>query len=765
MNRRSATHQLSKEQAAKELEELAQEIVNHNQAYEDGKPKIEDWQYDELRRRVALLEKRFPQLQHHKDALAAIGAPPSKSFQSIVHPSPMLSLDNAHTEDDMRQFEQSIGRFLKTDESFAYFCEAKIDGLSVNLFYKNGVYHKGATRGDGTRGEDVSANIATITTIPPRIDDAAVPAQMEIRGEVYMTYEIFDQLKKDHDFANARNAAVGSLRQQDSCVTRERKLSFFAHGATGLHSKSQEQMMNQLARWGFPIHPHNKLCHDHEAVVAHYQQLMAIRQSSLNHDIDGMVVKVNDGGYQERLGVGTRAPRWAIAWKFPARRATTQLHKVIWQVGRHGTLTPVAHLEGVMVGGVTVQRASLHNMDEIGRLELHHGDTVIVERAGDVIPKVIGVETEKRAHNTKPVVPPKKCPSCRRRVAKRDDDQVLFYCRRSWRCKDQVLARLQHCVHRDCFDIASLGSKRIQQFYDDKTIRWRAWHDVFRLKKHEKYLLKKEGWGEQSVSQLLTEIETARAVSLPRFLYALGIADVGERSSQLLARLIEKKKINKSKLLAMITKVLLVMIKLLVRLIEKKEPHKSKLLALMRKALLVMMRKVLLVMIKLLVHLIEKRESHKSKLLALMRKADFVQEIEATHGLGGVMANAWRAFFRDRKQYAMVKKLLKEVTIRYEEASHDGSRVLEGLRLVFTGTLSMSRQEAKALAERHGAFVMSDVSANVNYVIAGDKAGGKRKKAEELNIIVLDEQGFHQLLTGERISQQGSLFASLSDEA
>ena len=212
--------------------------MNHNQAYYNGEPKIEDWQYDELRRRVALLEKRFPQLHHHKDALAAIGAPPSKSFQSVVHPSPMLSLDNAHTEEDMRQFEQSIRRFLKTDESFAYFCEAKIDGLSVNLFYKDGVYQWGATRGDGTRGEDVSANIATITTIPQSIGDA-VPSHMEIRGEVYMSYEIFNQLKKDHDFANVRNAAVGSLRQQDSCVTRERKLSFFAHGATGLHSKSQ----------------------------------------------------------------------------------------------------------------------------------------------------------------------------------------------------------------------------------------------------------------------------------------------------------------------------------------------------------------------------------------------------------------------------------------------------------------------------------------------------------------------------------------------
>ena len=698
MNERSATHQLSKEQAAKELEELAREIVRHNQAYYDGKPKIEDWQYDELRRRVALLEKRFPQLHHHKDALAAIGAPPSKSFQSVVHPSPMLSLDNAHTQEDMNQFEQSIRRFLKTDESFAYFCEAKIDGLSVNLFYKDGVYQWGATRGDGTRGEDVSANIATITTIPQSIGDA-VPSHMEIRGEVYMSYEIFDQLKKDHDFANARNAAVGSLRQQDSCVTRERKLSFFAHGATGLHGKSQKEMMNQLARWGFPIHPHNKLCHDHEAVVAHYEHLMAIRQSSLNHDIDGMVVKVNDGGYQARLGVGTRAPRWAIAWKFPASRATTQLLDVMWQVGRHGTLTPVAQLEGVMVGGVTVQRASLHNMDEIERLNLHDGDTVIVERAGDVIPKVIGVETEKRAHNSKPVVPPKECPSCGHPVAKRDDDQVQLYCQQSWHCKAQVLARLQHCVHRHCFDIASLGSKRIQKFYEDDIIRWRALHDVFCLKKHEKYLLKKEGWGEQSVSQLLAEIETARDVSLPRFLYALGIADVGERSSQLLARLIEKK------------------------------------------------------------------ENNKSEFLAVMRKADFVQEIEATHGLGTVMANAWRAFFDDGEQYEMVKKLLAEITIRHEEASHDGSRVLEGLRLVFTGTLSMSRQEAKALAERHGAFVMSDVSANVSYVIAGDKAGGKRKKAEELNVPVLDEQGFHQLLTGERISQQGSLFASPSDEA
>ena len=330
---------------------------------------------------------------------------------------------------------------------------------------------------------------------------------------------------------------------------------------------------------------------------------------------------------------------------------------------------------------------------------MHDGDTVIVERAGDVIPKVIGVETEKRAHNAKPVVPPKECPSCGHPVAKRDDDQVQLYCQQSWHCKAQVLARLQHCVHRHCFDIASLGSKRIQKFYEDDIIRWRAWHDVFCLKKHEKYLLKKDGWGEQSVSQLLAEIETARDVSLPRFLYALGIADVGERSSQLLARLI-----------------------------EKKEPKKS-------------------------------------KLLAIITKADFAQEIEATHGLGAVMANAWRSFFDNQDQYDMVKELLKAVTIRHEEASHDGSRVLEGLRLVFTGTLSMSRQEAKALAERHGAFVMSDVSASVNYVIAGDKAGGKRKKAEALNIPVLDEQGFHQLLTGERISQQGSLFAQLSDEA
>lgn len=668
---------LSFEQAKKEVTQLNQFFTQLDKNYYEGTPLIEDWLYDDMRRRHKLIEQRFSQLIFADSPNKRVGASVSGQFKNISHPTRLLSLDNASNFAEMEKFLQSVGRFLSHEGDISCWCEPKIDGLSVNLIYKDGIYAHGVTRGDGHMGEDVSANIATISSLPMRIKNA--PSLLEVRGEIYMDKKQFATMQKE-GFINARNAAAGSLRQQDSRITLMRTLSFFAHGVAGIKGASQEELMGALQKWGFPVSDKVRLCVNLKEIKSYYDDILKGREA-LSYEIDGVVVKVNELLLQERLGMGTRTPRWAIAWKFPAQRVHSRLVRVVTQVGRHGVITPIAELEEVFVGGAHVRRASLHNEDEIQRLDLHEGDRVIVERAGDVIPKVVGVHARKK--NAHPIRLAQQCPSCGRKTM-RKKGEALAYCLAGWKCRDQALARLAHFVSRDCFDIESLGAKRLAYLYEDKDIALRLPSALFRLEQYKATLEGREGWGKQSVTLLLSQIDKARHVPLARFLYALGIREVGQRVCVLLAERIAQRTGG--------------------------------------------------------------IETFASQLKKQDTFEDITQMMIETQGFGKVMASHWRAFFEEQVNQKLIKQLIQEVTLTHEVSFHD--HPLSNKRLVFTGSLSISRREAKAQAQGVGALVMSDVSANVDMVIVGEAAGAKRKKAQELGIIILDEQAWRKALAG-----------------
>ncbi|MEX2449690.1 MAG: NAD-dependent DNA ligase LigA [Rhodospirillales bacterium] len=698
--RERSVEELTPLEAAAELEVLAHAIAEHDKAYyQEDTPVITDAEYDALRRRNDAIEERFPELVRDDSPSKRIGAAPAEKFEKVAHARPMLSLGNAFDADDVRDFIDRVRRFLGLDsgEAVEIMAEPKIDGLSVALRYEKGKFVMGATRGDGTTGENITVNLRTLKEIPAAIKDHA-PDVLEVRGEVYMSKKEFAALNErqaergEKVFANPRNAAAGSLRQLDSSVTACRPLRFFAYAwgeVTGTDREgyggaadweTQEAFYKNLKTWGFPVNPYAKVCKTIEDALALHADLEA-KRARLDYDIDGVVYKVNRIDWQRRLGFVSRAPRWAIAHKFPAEQAQTVLKKIFIQVGRTGTLTPVADLEPVTVGGVVVSRATLHNEDEIARKDIREGDTVIVQRAGDVIPQVVGFVPEKRKKGARKYKFPDSCPECGS-LAVREEGEVARRCTGGLICPAQAVERLKHFVSRDAFDIEGLGAKHIQAFWRDKLIETPG--DIFRLEGKADDLQGREGWGEKSMRNLFAAIAEKRTIGLDRFIYALGIRQVGQATARLLAR---------------------------------------------QYGSLMELRKAM-------------QESQD-------RESDAYADLINIEGIGPSMADDLLGFFAEPHNQDVLDDLDRVLTVE-DFAVPTGDSPVAGKTVVFTGTLeTMSRGEAKARAESLGAKVAGSVSKKTDYVVAGPGAGSKAKKAEEFGVAMLSEREWLDLI-GQR---------------
>ncbi|GAA6154885.1 NAD-dependent DNA ligase LigA [Pyruvatibacter sp. HU-CL02332] len=684
---------LTEEQAALELERLAHEIAAHDEAYHhDDKPVISDAAYDALRKRNTQIEKCFPALVREDSPSGRVGAAPSEKFDKVQHAVAMLSLGNAFTDDDVKEFGLRVSRFLglKPDEELAYTAEPKIDGLSASLRYEKGELVMAATRGDGSEGENVTRNVQTIKDIPQTLKTKSPPDVFEVRGEIYMSHAAFAALNEQQEaagkdpFANPRNAAAGSLRQLDPTITASRPLQFFAYAwgeVSDLPAETQAEAVELLGSYGFPINPLMKRCVSTMDMIAHYHAIEEAR-SSLGYDIDGVVYKVDRLDWQARLGFVTRSPRWAIAHKFPAEQAITVLNDIEIQVGRTGALTPVAKLEPVTVGGVVVSNATLHNEDEIARKDIRIGDTVVVQRAGDVIPQVVRVLTEKRSGKEVAFKPLSACPVCGSHAVrdineKTGKEDVVRRCTGGLICEAQLVQRLKHFVARNALDIDGLGAKQVDAFHGLGWLHSPA--DIFKLNTHADELTKMDGWGETSVSNLMAAIDARREPDLGRLIYGLGIRHVGATTGRLMARSYGT------------------------------------------------------------------FEAFMSAMIAAGedREGGAYQELVGIDGVGDVVADALVEFFNEARNREVIDALLAEVTPQEAEAIvADGSPVA-GKTLVFTGTLEkMSRAEAKARAESMGAKVSGSVSAKTDLLIAGPGAGSKLKKAESLGVEVIDEDAW-----------------------
>jgi DNA ligase (NAD+) len=679
---------------------LGTEIAHHDALYyRDDAPEISDAEYDALRRRYDEIEKAHPDFVSETSLSQRVGTTPSEKFAKVRHKVPMLSLGNVFADADVTEFVVRVRRFLglAADTPLAITAEPKIDGLSCSLRYEKGVLVQAATRGDGYEGEDVTANVKTIAGIPHKLKDKP-PEILDVRGEIYMTRADFIALNTRQveagkpPFANPRNFAAGSLRQLDPAITAARPLHFFAYAwgeVSHLPATTQIGMMQKFKDYGLPVNKLTVLCHSAEELLRHYHEIERQR-ATLGYDIDGVVYKIDDLALQERLGFVSRAPRWAVAHKFPAEQATTILRGIEIQVGRTGALTPVARLDPVTVGGVVVSNATLHNEDEIARKDIRVGDTVRLQRAGDVIPQIVGV-VEDRPRGKERYEFPHKCPVCGSEAVREIDpntgrEDVVRRCTGGLICKAQAKERLKHFVSRLAFDIEGLGDKQIEQFYDEDLVT--KPHDIFTLAARdaetETKLADREGYGETSVRKLFAAIDARREIPLNRFIYALGIRHVGETNARRLAR------------------------------------HFSTFGAL--------------------------RETARSAI----EGSDARAEIDNIEGLGGVVAEAVADFFVEPHNEDELDALLKYVTIVPMAAVATTSPVA-GKTVVFTGSLErVTRDEAKAQAERLGAKVASSVSKNTDLVIAGPGAGSKLAKAKELGIETIDEEAWLKLAAAPR---------------
>lgn len=683
---------MDEEAAARELARLAAEIADHDRRYHrEDAPVISDAEYDALVRRYTALEARFPDRVPADGPSRRVGSRPAQGFEKVVHARPMLSLRNAFDEEDVAEFVQGVRRFLNlaSDATLAMTAEAKIDGLSIALRYEGGRLAQAATRGDGREGENVTRNIETVESVPKRLSGAA-PDVLEVRGEIYMAHGEFQRLNGEREreglplYANPRNSAAGSVRQLDPAVTAGRRLRFFAYGWGEVSERPAEThsaWLERLTAWGFEVEPNGARAGDAMELIAAHRVIGEAR-SALDYDIDGVVYKVDRIDWQERLGFAGRAPRWAIAHKFPAERAETVLEDILVQVGRTGALTPVAALRPVTVGGVVVSRATLHNEDEIERKDIRAGDTVVIQRAGDVIPQILEVRLDRRPEGTEPFRLPETCPVCGSE-ARRDGGDVVRRCTGGLVCRAQAVERLKHFVSRGGLDIEGLGRKHVEAFYADGLLETPA--DIFRLGERRADLLERDGWGEQSVDNLLAAIEERRRVPFDRFLYALGIRHIGEGNARLLAR------------------------------------HYGSLDAL--------------------------REAAVS---AASREGEAWEALTGIDGMGAGRAEDLVTFFADPRSARIVEALAAEVAVEEIAAAAAGAGGdaggLAGRTVVFTGTLAaLSRREAKARAEQIGMRVVGSVSAKTDFVVAGEAAGSKKRKAEELDIKVLTEDEWLEL--------------------
>ncbi|MDW8314744.1 MAG: NAD-dependent DNA ligase LigA [Rhodovarius sp.] len=684
------------------MERLIEEIRRHDRLYyEEDAPEISDAEYDALLQRLRALEAAHPELARPDSPTRRVPGRPAEGFRKLRHGAPMLSLDNAFDEGDFREFCARIRRFLALPEAtpLDFVAEPKIDGLSVNLLYEDGRFLRGATRGDGLEGEDVTANLLTIAELPRQLPPP-FPARIEIRGEVYMTRADFLAFRAQQEAAaaerearrargeklgppvqvpvNARNAAAGSLRQLDPAVTASRPLRLLAYAmgeASEAPAETHHGFLERLRAWGFPVNPLSQRLSDAEAAA--FQARMAAERPQLPYDIDGVVYKLDRLDWQARLGFVGRAPRWAIAWKFPPERAWTRLIAIEIQVGRTGALTPRAVMEPVFVGGVTVTHATLHNEEEIARKDIRIGDMVILQRAGDVIPQIIGVVPELRPAGAQPYVFPTTCPACGSHAVRAGDD-VVRRCTGGLTCPAQRVERLKHFVSRRAMDIEGLGEERIALLHAKGWVTSPA--DLFRLHRHRAELEALEGWGPQSVAKLLEAIERARHPPLERFIFALGIRRIGEQNAKLLARHYRSVEAWQERMLA-----------------------------------------------------------------ARTPGSEAREELCSIQGIGPAIAQELIEFFAEPRNLETLSALLAEVQPRPVEIPAAESP-LAGKAVVFTGTLAtLSRQEAEARAEAVGARVTKSVSRKTDYVIVGSDAGSKAAKAAELGIPILTEAEFRAM--------------------
>lgn len=699
---------LNATQAAEELARLASEIAEHDQRYhQDDAPTVSDSDYDALRRRNEEIEARFPNLVRSDSPSSKVGAAPSSGFSKVTHSVPMLSLGNAFGPADVTDFFTRIRRFLGLDdaEDIDMVAEPKIDGLSISLRYESGKFVLGATRGDGTTGENVTANVETISEIP-NILRGRVPDVLEVRGEVYLSHSAFsainEQREKDGEalFANPRNAAAGSLRQLDTSITAKRPLQIFTYAwgeVSGSLGNTQIEFLERLKAWGFPVNPFAGRCTGIDETLAKYAEISEQRPT-LGYDIDGVVYKVNRLDWQQRLGFVSRAPRWAIAHKFPAERAQTILEEITIQVGRTGALTPVANLTPITVGGVVVGRATLHNADEIERKDIRAGDTVIIQRAGDVIPQIVEVVLDKRPKDSAPYDFPTVCPCELQTPAFREAGEAVTRCTGELACPYQQVERLRHFVSRDAFDIEGLGEKQVRAFFE---LGWvKTPPDIFDLQKNnssrETPLEGLEGWGEKSATNLFSAIEARRTIALDRLIYSLGIRQVGQATAKQLAR------------------------------------HYGSLAdwhAAMCGAT-------------------DERLQNRDE----VKKPELVGEAYGAlceiDGIGINMADDLTAFFTEPHNREVIENLEARLDVEDAEQPDTSSSAVAGKTVVFTGSLeTMSRAEAKASAESLGAKVSGSVSKKTDYVVIGADPGSKATKAKDLGVNVLSEQDWRDLIT------------------
>lgn len=684
---------LTEEEAKKQLEYLAHEIEKADTAYyQNDEPYLDDAQYDALRHLNQAIEAKFPHLVRPDSPSLRIGAKVKSEFKKIELAVPMLSLADIFSQEEVSDFIMSIKRFLNSSDDIVFTSEPKMDGLSFSALYENGVFVRGSTRGDGRIGEDITQNLKEIKCFPLFLESDDVPQRLEVRGEVFMSKADFlalnnqNELEHKKTFANPRNAAAGSLRQLDARITGKRHLSFIVYTwgeVSEIIWKSQVEFLDYVKKWGFPVNPYNKVCHNEKELIESYLSLMENR-ADLPYDIDGIVYKVNDLELQKRLGFLTRTPRWAIAHKFPAERAITRLNNIRIQVGRTGALTPVADLEPINVGGVLVSHATLHNEDEIKRKDIRVGDMVVIQRAGDVIPQVVEVLTEKRATDLKEFQFPTVCPECGAHAI-REEDEAVRRCTGGLSCPAQAVERLKHFVSREAFNIEGLGDKVIEDFYKEGIIK--TPFDIFTLEERNRpedlfsmteslNLENREGWGRKSVTNLFEAINKSRNITLQKFIYALGIRQVGTATAYLIAK------------------------------------HYHKFEAFMQ----------------------------------AMVDLD-LQLLISIDGIGPAMANDIVEFFKEKHNIEVINQLLSVVKIEdFDEIVSEDSPLF-GKTVVFTGTLtSLTRSEAKSKALSLGAKVAGSVSAHTDLVVAGESAGSKLSKAQELGIKVISEEEFIGLI-------------------
>lgn len=687
---------MSEQEAKAELARLAAEIAKSDAAYyQHDDPYLTDSEYDELKRLNEQIEAKFPHLIRADSPSKRVGSPVKSEFGKVELKVPMLSLADIFSESELFEFVKSVQRFLNTSDDIEFTSEPKMDGLSFSARYENGVLVCGSTRGDGKIGENITDNLKTVVGLPHKVFAPDFPKIIELRGEVYMSKADFMELNAKNaaenkkPFANPRNAAAGSLRQLDANITKQRKLSLLVYTwgeVSEILWRSQSEFLQKVKEWGFPINPYNRLCRNVREIADSYESLEQTR-ADLPYDIDGIVYKVNSLALQNRLGFLTRTPRWAIAHKFPAEKAITRINNIRIQVGRTGALTPVADLEPINVGGVIVAHATLHNEDEIKRKDIRIGDYVVIQRAGDVIPQVLSVEKERRSAGSAEYDFPHYCPECGAHAI-REEDEAVRRCTGGLSCPAQAIERLKHFVSREAFNIEGLGSKIIEQFFNEGILRSPA--DIFSLERRNfgsddlfstgegLHLENREGWGKKSAENLFRAINERRNITLPRFIYALGIRQVGAATSLLIAQ----------------------------------------------------------------------NYGSFANFMQQMQ-AENLEKLLSIDGIGEAMAKDIVEFFKEAHNIKIINELLSEVKVADFQDTANHNSPLSGKTVVFTGTLeNMTRAEAKAKALGMGAKVAGSVSAHTDYVIMGADAGSKAKKAQELGVKILSEAEFLSLVNG-----------------